>query len=101
MKRSITAALLMACRVAGIPSLALAAPVSVSANCGSGGGTFQTYGTADNWQDHVHDATLWHTWYYGRQYKSHSWGFETGWESGTVDGPNLASPGATCIALEV
>jgi hypothetical protein len=68
---------------------------NVSANCYTGG-YFITYGTADNWQDHTHDGLLWHTWYYDRQYKSKNWGWETGPETGTVNGPNLSSPGAVC-----
>ena len=70
---------------------------SVSADC-AGGGYFTTKGTADDWQDHVHDGVLWHTWYYGRATKSHTWGWETGTEGGTVNGPNLAYPGAVCFA---
>jgi ribosomal protein L2 len=77
------------------PAQALAA--NVSASCG-GGGYFVTRGTADNWQDHTHDGGLWHTWYYGRSFKSHSWGWESGTEVGTVNGPNLANPSAICPA---
>lgn len=79
----------------GLPTIALAA--NVSANCGSAGGAFYTHGTADNWQDHVHDGILWHVWYYGSQFQSHQWGFETGVETETVNGPNLFAPGARCI----
>jgi len=31
-------------------------------------------------------------------FKSHSWGWETGTETGTVNGPNLANPSAICPA---
>lgn len=79
--------------VLAVPAMA----ASVSANCGSGA-NFVTYGTADNWQDHTHDGTLTHIWYYGRAYKSVNWGYETWMEYGTVNGPNLSSPGAHCIA---
>lgn len=67
----------------------------MSANCGTNG-YFITYGTATNWQDHTHDGLLWHTWYYGTQYKSHGWGSEAGLETGTVNGPSLSGPGAIC-----
>ena len=79
--------------VAAIAMPAMAA--YVSSDCLSGG-NFVTYGTADNWQDHTHDGYLWHTWYDGRKTKSHNWGFETGMEYGTVNGPNLSNPGAQC-----
>jgi hypothetical protein len=82
--------------VLALPAQALGA--NVSANCGVGGASFVTRGTADNWQDHTHDGILWHTWYFGRQFKAHDWGFETGLETGTVNGPNLANPSAICLA---
>ena len=47
--------------LAALPGLALAA--NVSANCHVYGGTFITYGTADYWQDHVHDGVLQHIYY--------------------------------------
>lgn len=78
-----------------VPSLALATTVGASCNTVDGG-MFTTHGTADNWQDHTHDGTVWHTWYYGRATKYHGWGIEYGIESATVSGPNLTSPGATC-----
>lgn len=94
MRRTIVmfAVLAMLGGVLALPAMA----ANVSANCGTGG-YFYTYGTADDWQDHVHDSTLWHVWYYGRQYQSHNWGWEAGTEYGTVDGPNLSSPGARCV----
>jgi len=80
--------------LAALPTMALA--VNVSANCGAGGGSFRTEGTADNWQDHWHDGAGWHFYYYGRQFKVKSWGFETGLETGEVYGPYVAA-GARCI----
>lgn len=90
----LTAVLVVALMLVGwiaLPAMA----ANVSAECG-GGGYFYTKGTADNWQDHTHDGNLWHTWYYGRQYKQYNWGFEAGTEYGTVDGPNLSGAGAMC-----
>ena len=80
--------------LAALPGTVLA--VTVSANCHTYGGTFITYGTADNWQDHTHGGYLRHTWYYGRQYVDEVWWWETGVEYGTVNGPNLAGAGAAC-----
>lgn len=86
----VVAALLISAAVA--PAFA----AGVSANCGDGG-SFITFETADNWQDHTHDGILWHTWYYDRQTKSHNWGLEFGLETATVNGPNLGNPHASCI----
>ncbi len=77
--------------LAAAPALA----TSVSANCGTSG-YFYTRATADNWQDHWHDGNLWHTWYYGTQYKAHGWGSESGLQYGDIYGPNLTSPSAIC-----
>lgn len=95
MKRRLIGLVMAAILLLTLPTLALAA--NVSANCGSAGGSFSTYGTADNWQDHGHDGVIWHTWYYGRQSKTHGWGYEVGYETGTVNGPNLFNAGARCI----
>jgi hypothetical protein len=95
MRRILVACGMTAVLAVATPPSALAA--NVSADCGSAGGAFYTHGTADNWQDHTHDGLLWHVWYYGRQYKTHGWGFEIGLETGTVNGPNLFAPGARCI----
>lgn len=95
MKQRLISLAMAAILLLGLPTLAVAA--NVSANCTTSGGIFSTYGHADNWQDHVHDGILWHTWYTGRQFKSHSWGMEYGLETGTVNGPNLSGAGANCL----
>ncbi len=95
MKRLLGSVVMSVALLAALPAMALAA--TVQANCTSAGGSFRTHGTADNWQDHVHDGILWHVWYFGRSFQVHSWGFETGVESATVNGPNLFNPGAVCI----
>ncbi len=94
-----TAVILAAVLIAFATFVLVIAPAAMAANVSApcySGGYFVTYGTADNWQDHTHDGILWHTWYYGRQYRSHDWGFHTGNQSGTVNGPNLSNPGAVC-----
>lgn len=94
--RRMAASVILGLVFVALPGLVLAA--NVSANCHTYGGTFITYGTADNWQDHVHDGEFKHSWYYGRQYIDEGWGFETGTETGTVNGPNLTGAGAACPA---
>jgi len=85
--------------VALVLALALAPATNaagVSADCGDGD-IFFTFGTADNWQDHTHDSLLTHFYYYGRRTMSRNWGYEFGLETGTVAGPNLGNPHASCI----
>lgn len=93
-RRFLSSFVMVTALLVAMPAQALA--VTVAADCG-GGGSFSTYGTADNWQDHVHDGILAHYWYYGRQSKTHGWGYEVGYETGTVNGPNLWNAGARCI----
>jgi hypothetical protein len=95
MRRRLSGLLVVAILVLAVPAQALAA--DVSANGTSSGGYFSTKGTAFNWQHHYHDAGFWETYYSGTQYKSHSWGFETGVEYGEVYGQNLTGPGAYCL----
>jgi hypothetical protein len=92
--RPITVLLVILALVIGVALPAAAA--NVSADCFSGG-QFVTMGRADYWQDHTHDGFLTHYWYDGvQQYRSRDWGFHTGTQYGTVNGPNLSYAGARC-----
>ncbi len=83
------------------PVAATTSPVladDVSANCTSSGGIFSTSGYARGWQDHWHDGLLWQVFYDNvMRWKTHSWGFETGIETGEVYGGWLSAASARCI----
>lgn len=89
----------------GIVALALvaatASPVladDVSANCTAQGGVFSTSGYARGWQEHWHDGQLWQVSYDNvMRWKSHTWGFEVGIETGEVLGGWLTSASARCL----
>ncbi|NOY54370.1 MAG: hypothetical protein GXP34_00065 [Actinobacteria bacterium] len=92
----VTTKRLMVMAMIMVLAAAPAQAANVSASCGTGG-FFYTRGTADYWQDHTHGGYLVHYYYDTTQVPiSHNWGFETGNQYGSVNGPNLTNPAAMC-----
>jgi len=78
------------------PSSALA--VQVAADCGfsGNGGLFHTRGTAQDLQQHWHQAGYQGFQYYGWQVKTKNWGWRVGYQYGEVQGVYLQNPYAYC-----
>lgn len=76
---------------------ALADTRNVGADCGPGG-YFYSSGTVSDYQKHTHNGSSIEWSYSGLQTKTKNWGWQTLWESATLESPWVfSSASARCL----